>query len=297
MQFDSQLDNKVDILKEIEINLEKEVRFLSEEIGPRSYRDLNKLNRTANHIEEKMISIGCNVKRQSFKYMGNSYYNIIGELKSNKDSEILVIGAHYDTVPGTPGADDNASGIAGLLELARLNILEPSSKTIYFVAFTLEEPPLFRTRHMGSYIYAESLTKEKVKIEGMISLEMIGYYCNIKGCQYYPFQIFKWFYPDRGDFIAFVGNLSSKPFTMKVKNAFQKKCNLPVESLNTISLVPGVDFSDHSSFWDFGYRAFMITDTAFYRNPHYHTPGDEADTLDFKKMALLVYGLKSAITP
>ncbi|MGQ9570861.1 MAG: M28 family peptidase [Thermodesulfovibrionales bacterium] len=286
----------MDILNEIEANLKSTVYYLSEEIGPRSYKDLKKLNRTADHIEEKMISIGCNVKRQSFKYMGNSYHNIIGELKGDKDSEILIIGAHYDTVPGTPGADDNASGTAGLLELARLNSLKPSSKTIFFVAFTLEEPPLFKTRHMGSYIYAKSLWKEKTKIEGMISLEMIGYYCDKKGCQYYPLHFFKWIYPEKGNFIAFVGNLSSKAFTKKIKNAFQQTCPLPVESLNTISLIPGVDFSDHSSFWDFGYPAFMITDTAFYRNPHYHTPGDEADTLDFKKMALLVYGLKSAIT-
>lgn len=286
----------MDILKEIEANLESEVRFLSEEIGPRSYRDLKKLNKTADRIEEKMISIGCKVNRQTFKYMGNSYHNIIGELKGKKDSEIIVLGAHYDTVPYTPGADDNASGIAGLLELARLSTIETPSKTIYFVAFTLEEPPFFRTRHMGSYMYAESLWKKNIRIEGMISLEMIGYYCDKKGCQYYPLHFFKWFYPEKGDFIAFVGNLSSKAFTKKIKTAFQMSCNFPVESLNTISLIPGIDFSDHSSFWDFGYPAFMITDTAFYRNPHYHTPGDEADTLNFKKMALLIYGLKSAIS-
>lgn len=290
-------DEQKHILKEIEVNLEATVRLLSEEIGPRSYKDLEELDKTADHIEEKMISFGCNVNRQSFIFMENTYHNIIGELIGNEDSEIIVIGAHYDTVPGTPGADDNASGIAGLLELARLNALEPSSKTVRFVAFTLEEPPLFKTRHMGSYIYAESLWKKKVKIEGMISLEMIGYYCDRKGCQYYPLHFFKWFYPEKGDFIAFVGNMSSKAFTKKAKNAFHKTATLSVESLNTISLVPGVDFSDHSSFWDFGYPAFMITDTAFYRNPHYHTAGDKADTLDFKRMALLIYGLKSALIP
>ena len=285
------------ILKEIEANLETIVRFLSERIGPRSYKDIEELNKTADYLEEKMISFGCNVKRQSFIFTGNTYHNIIGELRGDEGSEMLVIGAHYDTVPGTPGADDNASGIAGLLELARLNTLSPSSKTVRFVAFTLEEPPLFKTRHMGSYIYAESLWKEKTKIEGMICLEMIGYFCDKKGCQYYPLHFFKWLYPEKGDFIAFVGNISSKAFTKRVKNAFHRTATLPVESLNTISLVPGVDFSDHSSFWDFGYHAFMITDTAFYRNPHYHTAGDEADTLDYKKMALLIYGLKSAFTP
>jgi Zn-dependent M28 family amino/carboxypeptidase len=286
----------MDILKEIEANLEATVHFLSEEIGPRSYSDLAKLNKTADYIEERMISFGCNVKRQPFTCMENTYNNIIGEVIGNKGSEILIIGAHYDTVPGTPGADDNASGIAGLLELARLTALKPSSMTIRFVAFTLEEPPFFKTRHMGSYVYAKSLRKEKVKVEGMISLEMIGYFCDRKGCQYYPFHFFKWFYPEKGDFIAFVGNTSSKEFTKRVKKAFQKATTIPVESLNTVAFVPGVDFSDHSSFWEFGYHAFMITDTAFYRNPNYHTAGDKADTLDYKRMALLIDGLKSALT-
>lgn len=290
----------MDVLKEIETNLKATVRFISEEIGPRSYQDLEKLNKTADYIEERLRSYGCDVKRQSFKYMGNTYHNIIGEVppvRNNISNEVLIIGAHYDTVPYTPGADDNASGIAGLLELARLTAAKPPVKTVRFVAFTLEEPPLFRTRHMGSYVYARSLKKERVKIEGMISLEMIGYFCDRKGCQYYPFPFFRWFYPEEGNFIAFVGNISSKVFTKKVKDAFKKVSALPVESLNTVSLVPGVDFSDHSSFWDFGYPAFMITDTAFYRNPNYHSQGDTADTLDYKRMALLIYGLKSSLIP
>jgi len=198
----------MDILKVIETNLEATVQLLSEEIGPRSYKDLEELDRAADLIEEKMISLGCDVKRQSFIFMGNTYHNIIGELRGDEGSEILVIGAHYDTVPGTPGADDNASGIAGLLELARLNTIEPCSKTVRFVAFTLEEPPLFKTRHMGSYIYAESLCKENVKIEGMISLEMIGYYCDRKGCQNYPFHFYKSFYPEKGDLLAILNNIS-----------------------------------------------------------------------------------------
>lgn len=285
----------MDDIREVEVNLQAIVHFLSEEIGARSYEDLEELERSADYIEEKLISYGCHVKRQSFPYMGNIYHNIVGEVGSNKNPEILVIGAHYDTVPGTPGADDNASGIAGLLELARLTSATPTSRTVYFVAFTLEEPPLFKTRHMGSYMYAKSLKKDKIKVEGMISLEMIGYFCDKKGCQYYPFTFFKWFYPEKGDYIAFVGNIASKEFTKKVKNAFQKVSTLPVESLNTLSLVPGVDFSDHSSFWSFDYPAFMITDTAFYRNPNYHTAGDKAHTLDYKRMALLISGLKSAL--
>jgi Zn-dependent M28 family amino/carboxypeptidase len=285
----------MDDLREIETNLEATVHFLSEEIGARSHTDLKELNKSADYIEEKLTSYGCDVKRQSFTCMDNTYHNIIGEVRGDNDSEILVIGAHYDTVPGTPGADDNASGIAGLLELARLTVTNQVLRTVCFGAFTLEEPPFFKSKHMGSYVYAKSLKEHKVKLEGMISLEMIGYYCEKKGCQYYPFSFFKWFYPKKGDFIAFVGNVSSKDFTKRVKHAFQKASTLPVVSLNTVSLVPGVDFSDHSSFWDFDYPAFMITDTAFYRNPHYHTGGDTADTLDYKRMALLVSGLKTAL--
>jgi Zn-dependent M28 family amino/carboxypeptidase len=285
----------VDDIGEIETNLEATVRFLSEEIGPRSYTNLQQLNKSADYVEGKLSSYGCNVKRQSFTYMKNTYHNIIGEVEGHKDSEILVIGAHYDTVPGSPGADDNASGIAGLLELARLAVANPVSRTVCFSAFTLEEPPFFRTSHMGSYVYAKSLKENEVKVEGMVSLEMIGYYCDKNGCQYYPFSFFKWFYPEKGNFIAFVGNISSKGFTRRARYAFQKTSALPVVSLNTVSLVPGVDFSDHASFWDFDYQAFMITDTAFYRNPNYHTAGDTANTLDYKRMALLVSGLKTAL--
>ncbi|MDA8214996.1 MAG: M28 family peptidase, partial [Nitrospiraceae bacterium] len=207
----------------------------------------------------------------------------------------LVIGAHYDTVTGTPGADDNASGIAGIIELARLTVSKPLQRTVRFVAFTLEEPPIFMTKHMGSYIYAKSLKDEGIKVYGMISLEMLGYYSNRKGSQYYPFPIFKWFYPDKGNFIAFVGNLSSRSFTMRVKKLFKSVSAMPVESLNAVSIIPGVNFSDHLNFWEFGYSAFMITDTAFYRNPNYHAPGDIAETLDYDRMTELVIGLYKAI--
>lgn len=284
-------------MESVKANLISVVKYLSHDIGQRSYLNVKKLNTTANYIEDKFRSYGCNVKSQPFTYQGNTYYNIIAEVKGAQGTKdgILVIGAHYDTVSGTPGADDNASGIAGLLELVRLTALRPLSRTVRFVAFTLEEPPVFMTGHMGSYVYAESVKHERVNVEGMISLEMIGYFCDRKGCQYYPLPFFRWFYPDVGNYIAFVGNLFSKSFTKKIKNAFKKVSSLPVESLNTVSLVPGVNFSDHQSFWRFGYPAFMITDTAFYRNPNYHSPGDTYDTLDYDRMAELVIGLYRAL--
>lgn len=284
-------------MESIQSNLVATVKYLSEDVGQRSYLDIEKLNKAALYIEDKFLSYGCDVKRQPFPLQGNTYYNIIGEVKGTEatKSEILIIGAHYDTVIGTPGADDNASGIAVLLELARLTASKPLQRTVRFAAFSLEEPPLFRTKHMGSYAYAKSLKEEGINVYGMVSLEMVGYFCDRKGSQHYPLPLFKWFYPDRGDFIAFVGNISSRSFTKKLKSCFKAVSSLPVESLNTVSIVPGVDFSDHSSFWEFGYPAFMITDTAFYRNRNYHGPEDTAPTLDYERMAEFTKGLYKAL--
>ncbi len=285
-------------MDDIKSNLMATVKYLSQDIGQRSYLDVDKLNRAADYIEKKFRSYGCELKRQPFNYQGNTYYNIICEIKGTeaRDDGILVVGAHYDTVVGTPGADDNASGVAGLLELTRLAALNPFQRTVRFAAFSLEEPPIFMTKNMGSYIYAKSLRNEDVKVYGMISLEMLGYYSERKGSQYYPFPFFKWFYPDKGNFIAFVGNISSRSFTIRVKKLFKSVSSLPVESLNAFSIVPGVNFSDHLNFWEFGYPAFMITDTAFYRNPNYHALGDIPETLDYDRMAELVSGLYRALS-
>jgi Zn-dependent M28 family amino/carboxypeptidase len=280
--------------EETKANLEATVRFLSEEIGPRSWDNLERLNQAADYIEKKLRSFGCAVRRQVFTHENNAYVNVIGEVKGRERDGILVVGAHYDTVTGTPGADDNASGVAGMLELARLTVRNPLPQTVHFAAFSLEEPPVFRTSRMGSAMYAQSLKQEGAKVEGMVSLEMIGYYSDMKGSQLYPLPVFRWFYPDRGNFIGFVGNIRSRAFTLRVKRGFKAHCSLPVESLNTISIIPGVDFSDHRSFWKCGFPAFMITDTAFYRNPYYHAPGDTASTLDYDRMAELVTGLYRA---
>lgn len=282
--------------EETEQNLINTVNMLSGDIGSRSYTETKSLEKAAVFIEEQFRSYGCVPERQSFEINGNIYHNIFSEVKGTNPSEgIIVIGAHYDTVYGTPGADDNASGIAGVLELSRLFSKEPAQHTINFVAFTLEEPPFFRTRHMGSYIFAESLKRKNIKVKGMIALEMIGYFSNEKGAQYYPVPMFRWFYPKIGNFIAFVGNFHSRSFTNRFADKFRSASSMHFESLIGVSLVPGIDFSDHLSFWRFDYPAFMITDTAFYRNPNYHDPGDTADTLDYEKMAELVIGIYNTV--
>ncbi len=284
-------------MEAIKNNLIDTVFHLSETIGQRSYLDLEKLNLTAQYIEERLVLCGCSPERQLFDYRGNSYYNIICEVKGTEgvDNPVLIVGAHYDTVVGTPGADDNASGVACMIELARLAALEPFKKTTRFVSFCLEEPPVYMTKNMGSYIYARSLDESRTNVYGMISLEMVGYYSEHKNSQYYPNHLFQFFYPDKGNFIAFVGNIASARFTKKVKKNFSVFSSLPVESLNSVSIIPGVDFSDHRNFWKFGYPAFMITDTAFYRNPNYHAPGDIASTLNYEFMTELVSGLHKTL--
>ncbi len=281
-----------DDLKE---NLINHVRVLAEDIGVRSYLDLDRLESAASYIENSLRGYGLEPRRQEFEYNGRAYCNVLGEVKgSGASAEALLVGAHYDTVMGSPGADDNASGVAGMLELARLAAASPLPLTVTFVAFTLEEPPAFRTSRMGSMVCAERFRKEGILLRGMVSLEMIGYFADERHSQYYPFPGFRLKYPDRGNFIAFVGNIASRAFTREVKAAFKRQSMLPVESLNTISAVPGVDFSDHYSFWKHGYRAFMITDTAFYRNPNYHAASDLPHTVDFSRMAELVRGLYGA---
>jgi len=284
-------------MKDVLRNSIETVRHLSEEIGQRSYLDFPELAGTVDFIEDKFSSFGYSVVREDFTYNGKTYYNIFSDIRGTEKNEdgMLLVGAHYDTVIGTPGADDNASGIAGLLELARLSSQSPPRRTIRFATFCLEEPPAFMTSRMGSYVHAKRCKEKRDRIHGMISLEMLGYYADQKGSQLYPFPPFRFFYPDRGNFIAFVGNISSRHFTTKMRDAFRSRSSLPVETLHGISLIPGVDFSDHRSFWKFGFPAFMITDTAFYRNPNYHAPGDTADTLDYEKMAELIRGLHKAI--
>lgn len=282
----------METIHELKLRLHRIVKVISHDIGTRSYLETIKLNKTRDFIEEEIRRNSCHVQKQPFTAEGQTYQNIFTEIKgSKKPDEVFVIGAHYDTVAGTPGADDNASGIAGIIELSRLFAERPAAYTICLAAFCLEEPPFFRSEQMGSYLFARHLKKAGINIMGMISLEMIGYFSSREGSQYYPFPFFRFIYPKTGNYVAFVGNIRSRSLTKQFESAFRKVSSLPVESLNTASVVPGVDFSDHLSFWRFNFPAFMITDTAFYRNPHYHSPGDTHDTLNYEKMAELVFGI------
>jgi Zn-dependent M28 family amino/carboxypeptidase len=284
------------MLVQVKVNLRETVLFLSDEIGTRSCRDLESLERSAAYIEGRFRSFGLQVSRQPFTYDGHTYQNVIAEVRGTRETEdIYVVGAHYDAVEGSPGADDNASGVAGLLELARLAAEDPPPVTTRFAAFSLEEPPVFRTSRMGSNVYAQSLAGAGVTVRGMICLEMIGYYSTEEGSQFFPLAFFRLLFPTIGNFVAFVGDTASRAFTRDMRRAFQEHSGFPCVSLNTVRAVPGIDFSDHSSFWKYGYPAFMVTDTAFYRNPHYHTGGDRPSTLNYPKMAEVVVGLDAAL--
>lgn len=272
------------------------VTVLAREFGFRSYQDAERLEKAADFISSQFTSFGYHVTRQPFLFRGKTYYNIITELTGKSSPEkILVVGAHYDSVQTTPGADDNASGVAGVLTLARMFAGQRLNKTVRFVAFSLEEMPTYRTSRMGSYHYAQSLHEKGAQVEGMICLEMIGYFSDRPGSQHYPVPFFKMMYPTTGNFIAIVGTMKSRKFTARVSGDFQKSTDLPVVTMSAPPIVIGIDFSDHWSFGKFGYPACMVTDTAFYRNQNYHGPADVPETLDYERMAKVVNGLKVAI--
>lgn len=270
-------------------NLYQHVGYLSVRVGERHLWREGSLDRAAGYIESTLTSFGYSVQRQTYSCYGKNVSNLIVE-KTGVGQEAVVIGAHYDTVPGTPGADDNASAVAGLLELARLHRDLPSIKSLLFVAFVNEEPPCFGFPNMGSLIYARSLKEEGRWVEVMVSLEMIGYFRKER-IQNYPLPGMSLFYPRRGDFIGVVGNFPSAKHVIRMKKGIRKHSTIDVRSLVAPEFFGGINLSDNFSFWRNGYRAIMVTDTSFFRNPHYHQETDTIDTLNFEKMAEVVKGL------
>ncbi len=273
-------------------SIKKHINKLAVDIGSRPITNEQSIKKTENYITGYFKNIGLQVHQQQYKYGNYDIANIIACSQKNLlSSKYYVIGAHYDSVPETYGADDNASGIAVLLELARYTIQEEISLPVCFVAFTAEEPPTFSTRHQGSKIFVKSVKEKKDEVLGAIILEMVGYTSNE---QAYP-MVLKWMgYPAKGNFIGIVGNRKSKKFGQSIFQSFKKNEQLPVETLFVPfngRILPDTRLSDHSSFWDAGLPAVMITDTAFFRNPNYHTPQDTFDTLDYFFMDELVKSL------
>ena len=280
-------------------NLRSIVEHLALDIGPRPYSKKRALDKARDTIAEQFEGQGRSVFLQEYRIPQGVYSNIIvtrsplsWELLKSRPA--LVVGAHYDTVSTTPGADDNASGIACLVELSR-TMGDELPANVILACFTLEEPPFYRTRHMGSYRFAKLLKKKGVRLKGMICLEMIGYFKDSEDSQHFPFPLMDKIYPTRGNFIGLVGDTWSRRFTKEVENIFTRAGTIDTFSLNAPFWVFGVDLSDHWSFYKFGYKALMVTDTAFYRNPNYHKSGDLPHTLDFEKMAGVVDALCAVV--
>lgn len=256
------------------------------------------LERAAAWIELEFRSLGYKVslQRYAIRSSGEVKNLIVEKPGLQLDRPCIVLGAHYDSVPGTPGADDNASGVAGLLELARLLRDYKNRRTLRFVAFTHEEPPYFYSSKMGSHVYAKSLKESHAQVEAMISLEMIGYGGSHLE-QTYPFPLMRQIgsYPKRGDFIGVIGNIRSRKLARFILARMREVCGIGVEGLSGPGFLPPLNLSDHSSFWRHGYRAVMITDTAFQRNPHYHMASDSAETLNYDFLAEVARGVYCAV--
>lgn len=275
--------------------LEKHVSMLAEHIGERNLWHYEGLDASARYIGKALRGFGYKVHRQEFSVEGVTVANVEGERTGTSlPEEILVVGAHYDSLIGSPGANDNASGVAGVLEIARLLATRKLSRTIRFVAFVNEEPPFFQTPHMGSRVYASRARRRKEQIVAMLAIETIGYYSDAAGSQSYPFPL-QLFYPKTANFIGFVGNVSSRHLLHRVLHTFRQFTDFPAEGIAAPAWVTGISWSDHWSFWEEGYPAVMVTDTALFRYEHYHSPHDTANKLEYERMAQVVTGISRVV--
>jgi hypothetical protein len=264
-------------------------------LGPRSTVFPEALHGGAEHVERELAGAGYTVTRQPFETEGIRCENVEAELRgASKPEEIVVIGAHYDSVDESPGADDNASGTAAMLALARRFAHERPARTIRFVAFVNEEPPNFQTATMGSWQYAKRAFERREQIVAMLSLEALGYYRDAAGSQEYPPPL-SFFYPDRGDFVAFVANVGSHSLLRRSLSTFRRNARFPSQGAALPMVIPQAGWSDQWSFWQFGYLALMVTDTAVFRNPHYHRASDTPETLDYERTARVVDGLAAVV--
>jgi hypothetical protein len=283
-------------LRALADELRGDVVELAEKIGERHVPGRSEpLARAADYLEGRLTAAGYDVRRQVFQAAGCDCSNLEVEIpgRSHPD-QIVVIGAHYDSAPGTPGANDNGSAVAALVALAERFSGRATGRTLRFVAFANEEPPYFQSDAMGSWVYARRCRKRGENVTAMLSLETMGYFNDAPGSQQYPAP-FGMLYPSTGNFIGVVGNVSSGSLVRRVVGTFRRNEPFPCEGGALPSAVPGIGFSDHWSFWQEGYSAAMITDTAMYRYPYYHHPADTPDKIDFLRLARVVRGLQAVI--
>ncbi len=278
--------------RELATALAGHVNTLAGDIGERNLGRYEALCAAANYVDVTLNVIGLDVVRQSFQVDGRPVHNLVSTLPGRGDTdEIVVVGAHYDSAPGTPGANDNATGVAAMLEIARaLAGRDDLQRTVQLVAFVNEEPPHFQTDRMGSLVHARSLASADARVVAMLSLETMGYYRDEPGSQSYPSPL-SLVYPDRGDFVALVGNLRSRPLVRRAIGVFRRTTAFPSEGVAAPGGIPGIGWSDHWAFWQSGYPAVMITDTALFRYPFYHRADDTPDAIDPERLARVVGGV------
>jgi Zn-dependent M28 family amino/carboxypeptidase len=279
---------------DLRAELKSDVQMLAGKIGERNMLHYAQLNAAADFIEDSFSRAGLHPRRDSYDVRGQACHNIEAEIPGTRP-DIVLIGAHYDSVLGSPGANDNGSGVAALLALARRFAGKPAQQTLRFVAFVNEEPPYFLSGQMGSFVYAGRCKARGDRISAMISLETIGYFSDAPQSQTYPAPGLGVFYPTVGNFIGFVGNVHSRALLRRSIALFRKHAKIPSEGAALPSFVPGVSWSDQWAFWQHGYPGIMITDTAPFRYPHYHSATDTPDKLDYDRFALVVSGMQKVI--
>ncbi len=276
--------------------LRSHVEMLAGTIGERNYRQHDNLERSAAYIEGQFKLAGLPIRSLPYEAAGIQVRNIEAEIRGSAATPaVLIVGAHYDSVINSPGANDNASGVAALLELARLFNPGEVKQTLRLVAFVNEEPPMFKTSRMGSWIYAQQLRRSGDRLAGMISLETIGYYTSVPLSQKFPLPMLRLFYPRRGDFLALVGNQKSRDLLKRGIRLFRQHAALPSQGIVAPGWLPGIDWSDHWSFWKIGCPAIMVTDTALFRYPYYHDSKDTPDKLNYTAYTRVVSGLHAMI--
>lgn len=280
---------------EVRERLRKHVSTLAGRIGERNVKHYDSLKASLEYIEDSLKAEGFQIAEQKYSAGGKEVKNIETEiLGTERPEEIVIIGAHYDSVSGSPGANDNASGVAALLELARnLKAIRPL-RTLRFVSFVNEEPPYFQTEEMGSRVYSRRSHERGENIVAMLSLETMGYYSDTENSQLYPFP-FSLFYPSRGNFIGFVGNTSSRALVRRAIKNFREDAAFPSQGVAAPAWLTGVGWSDQWSFWKDDYPALMITDTAVFRYPHYHRMSDVPDKIDYDRLARVTSGISLVV--
>ena len=282
--------DEVPLREELRVNVQK----LAGEIGERNMRHYAQLNAAANFIESSFLRAGLHPRRDDYDMRGQACHNIEAEIPGAQP-EIILVGAHYDSVFGSPGANDNGTGVAATLALARRFASAKPKHTLRFVAFVNEEPPYFLSGEMGSTVYARRCKERGDKVSAMISLETIGYFSDAPNSQTYPSPGLGFFYPKVGNFIGFVSNVQSRALLRRIIALFRKHAKIPSEGAALPAFIPGVSWSDQWSFWQNGYEAIMVTDTAPFRYPYYHSSNDTPDKLDYDRFTLVVSGMQNVI--